>query len=68
MEHAILPETARRISAMGQHPTDPNLFLLVFDTGRHETFLSWFVEKHAPAVGKFLVKDVDGYTRVVDAV
>lgn len=68
MNHQIIPTTAQKIIAINRSKIDPNAVTLVFEDGKNETFLDWFVQKHRPAIGRFLAKDVDGFTHVVDAI
>lgn len=68
MSLAILPNTAQKIIDITRSKLDPNAVTLVFEDGAKETFLQWFVEKHQPAVGRFLAKDIEGFTHIIDGV
>lgn len=68
MSLEIIPTTAQKIIDIIKSKIDPNAVTLIFDDGNKETFLEWFVKKHKPTVGAFLVKDVEGFTHIVDKV
>lgn len=68
MSLEIIPTSAQKIINIVQNKIDPNAVTLFFEDGKNETFLGWFVQKHQPAVGRFLAKDVEGFTHVVDSI
>lgn len=68
MTLAIIPTTAQKIVEITRSQIDPNAVTLIFEDGKDETFLDWFVQKHKPAVGRFLAKDVEGFTHVIDGI
>lgn len=68
MNYSIIPTTAQKIVEITRSKIDPNAVTLIFEDGANETFLDWFVQKHKPAIGRFLAKDTDGFLHVVDSI
>ncbi|ATA65467.1 hypothetical protein CPT_Moabite_206 [Serratia phage Moabite] len=63
----LVVETARKIENITPSKTSRELTVLHFEGGSKESFMKWFMEKHQPKVGDFLVKDTQGFTQVVNS-
>ncbi|UQT03056.1 hypothetical protein TOTORO_01930 [Serratia phage vB_SmaS-Totoro] len=63
----LVVETARKISNIVPSKASPELSVIHFEGGTKESFMKWFMDQHKPAIGKFMVKDVEGFTQVVDS-